>query len=104
MERGQEFLDLVSAFDCVKYLFMGHVHRPISGTVRGIAFSCLPSILYQAPAPRPAWTWETFQPSSEAPQIGIVEINEGTVTQHYETFCDYSVGMNADVTICSANR
>ncbi|MGI9370135.1 MAG: phosphodiesterase, partial [Ruegeria sp.] len=60
LENGDEFLSLISRFDCVKYLFVGHVHRPISGTVTGIPFSTMRSVLYQAPPPRPEWNWDTF--------------------------------------------
>lgn len=94
MENGQEFLDIVSRFDCVRYMFIGHVHRPISGAIGRIGFSTMRSVLYQAPAPRPDWTWDTFKPSQEAPQFGVVEINDGAMTLHYETFCDYAVGTN----------
>lgn len=103
MQDGTEFLHLVSSFTCVKYMFIGHVHRPISGTVAGIPFACLPSVLYQAPAPRPAWTWESFKPAQEAPQIGVIKINQGAVTLQYETFCDYRVGTQAGAALALAD-
>lgn len=87
MQDGPEFLDLVSAHDCVKHLFIGHVHRPISGTVRGLPFATMPSVLYQAPPPRPAWDWDTFRPSAEAPRLGILMIEDESVTLQYEEFC-----------------
>lgn len=65
MRGGDAFLDLIADFECVKYLCIGHVHRPITGTIRGIPFSTMRSILYQAPPPRPEWTWDSFKPSAE---------------------------------------
>lgn len=89
---GDVFLDLISRYDCVKYLFIGHVHRPVSGTVRGVPFSTMRSILYQAPAPRPDWDWDSFKPSAEAPNIGIVTIKDCDVNLQYEQFCGFSEG------------
>ena len=93
MEDGAAFLDLVARFDCVSYMCIGHVHRPISGVIQGIPYSTMRSVLYQAPPPVPDWTWETFQPAAEAPQIGVVTIHEGRVTLQYDTFCAYEVGV-----------
>lgn len=92
MENGDDFKDLVSRYDCVKYLFIGHVHRPISGTIRGLPFSTMRSVLYQAPAPRPEWNWDTFKPGVEAPSLGVVTIDGRDVTLQYEQFCDYAHG------------
>lgn len=89
---GDVFLDLVSKYDCVKYLFIGHVHRPISGTIRGVPFSTMRSILYQAPAPRPEWNWDTFKPSEEAPNIGVITISDLDVNLQYEQFCRFEEG------------
>ncbi|MEP5760686.1 MAG: phosphodiesterase [Litoreibacter sp.] len=93
MQDGDLFLDLISGFDCVKYLCIGHVHRPITGMVGGIPFSTMRSILYQAPPPRPDWNWDTFKPSQEAPSIGIIECTDQSVQISYDQFCDYRVGV-----------
>lgn len=92
LEQGQALLDLISGYSCVKYMFIGHVHRPISGAIAGIPFSTMRSVLYQAPAPLPAWTWDTFKPGEEAPNIGLVQIDGASVTLHYEQFCAYETG------------
>lgn len=93
MQSGEAFLDLISEFPCVKYLFIGHVHRPITGTIRNIPFSTMRSVLYQAPPPRPEWSWETFKPSKEAPAIGVVRLENGSVNIQYDQFCGYEVGL-----------
>ncbi len=93
LEGGAAFLDLVAAYDCIKYMFIGHVHRPISGVVRGVPFSTMRSVLYQASGPVPAWDWSTFKPGEEAPNIGVVTIEDGSVTLQFEQFCDYKQGV-----------
>ncbi|WP_120499096.1 phosphodiesterase [Roseovarius sp. EL26] len=95
MDNGQAFMDLISDFECVKYLFIGHVHRPITGTVGRIPFSTMRSVLYQAPAPQPDWNWDTFKPSTEAPNIGIIQFAGTSVILKYDQFCDYQLGVTA---------
>ncbi|WP_310621248.1 phosphodiesterase [Flexibacterium corallicola] len=95
MENGDDFLELLSKYDSVKYLFIGHVHRPISGTVRGIPFSTMRSILYQAPAPKPDWNWESFKPSEEAPNLGVLTIESAAVNLQFEQFCNFEVGVTS---------
>ncbi len=93
LEDSGAFLDLICRHGSVKHLFMGHVHRATSGTVRGIPFATLGAVSFQAPAPRPAWTWETFEAAREAPQYGVVFIERGNVVLQYTQFCDYEVGV-----------
>lgn len=93
MEDGQGFIKLVSDTGCAKYMFIGHVHRPISGVVAGIPFSTMRSVLYQAPPPRPEWNWDSFKPGEEAPNIGIIRLEAGLVTLQYDQFCDYQLGV-----------
>lgn len=92
MEDGGDFLDLLSAYDCVKYMFIGHVHRPITGTVKGIPFATMRSILYQAPAPQPEWDWDTFKPGEEAPNLGVLTIVKSDVNLQFVQFCKYDNG------------
>ncbi len=89
---GEAFLDLVARHANVNYLFIGHVHRPITGTVRGIPFATMRSVLYQAPAPVPAWDWDSFAPGQEAPNLGVLTLDALGVNLQYVQFCDYSEG------------
>lgn len=93
LDNGLAFLDLLSEYDCVKYMFIGHVHRPITGTVNGIHFATMRSILYQAPPPKPEWNWDTFKPSEEAPSLGLISITEAGANLQYLQFCDYATGL-----------
>ncbi len=92
MENGDAFLDLVSSYSCVQYMFIGHVHRPMTGTYNGIPYATMRAILYQAPPPKPAWTWDTFSPAREAPNLGVIHISNSGVNLHYDQFCDWQVG------------
>ena len=86
------FLDLVAGAGAVKHLFIGHVHRPITGAIRGIPYATMRSVLYQAPPPVPAWDWSTFAPATEAPQIGVLTTEADQIRLQYEEFCSYAVG------------
>jgi len=93
MQDGAAFLDLCTSYDCIKHLFIGHVHRPITGTIRGIPFATMRSILYQAPAPEPDWNWDSFAPSHEAPNLGVLSIENASMTLQYVQFCKYEHGL-----------
>lgn len=84
MTDGPGFLDLVQAHPATRHLFIGHVHRAVTGSVRGIPFATMRSVLFQAPPPRPTWDWSTFKPGQEAPCIGVVFLSEGDVTIQIE--------------------
>lgn len=92
MENGAEFLAFLARFPNVRHLFIGHVHRPTTGTAGGIAFSTMRSALYQAPPPRPEWDWAGFTPSPEAPMLGVIHLEGDGAVLHYEQFCDHVVG------------
>ncbi len=93
LENEEVFLDLISAHGNVKHLFMGHVHRPTAGTVRGIPFATLGAVSFQAPAPRPAWDWESCKLPQEAPQLGVLHFERDNVVLQFTQFCAYEVGI-----------
>lgn len=84
-------LDLLAACEFA-HLFIGHVHRPICGVVRGVPYATMRAVSFQAPAPRPEWSWENFQPAREAPGLGLISQIGGDVNLQYLQFCDYAVG------------
>ena len=93
LEEGDASLDLIAAYPCVKHLFVGHVHRPTCGTVRGIPFASMRSVLFQAPAPRPAWSWDDVIPGAEAPNYGRVAVTEDTITLQFLQFSAHDQGV-----------
>ena len=94
LEDGDSFLEVICGHGNVKHLFMGHVHRPTCGTVRGVPFATLGALSFQAPAPRPSWDWDSFKAPKEAPQYGVLEISNGNTTLQYTQFCDFALGMD----------
>ncbi len=92
MEDGESLLDLVARYECVRYLCIGHVHRPITGVIRGIGFSTMRSVLYQAPPPVPDWDWSSFAPAAEAPALGVLSLQGADVTLQMEQICPYETG------------
>lgn len=93
LENGDRFLDLIGRHSNVKHLFMGHVHRPTCGTIRGIPFATIGALSFQVPAPRPDWDWDSFKAPTEAPHYAVLELSNGNVTLQYTQFCNVSVGM-----------
>lgn len=95
LEGADTFLMDLLAAGTVRHLFLGHVHRHCFGTVRGLPFASLGSIAFQAPPPRPAWDWNTFEMAREDPQYAVIDLNHGDVTVQTITFCAYETGQTA---------
>ncbi len=95
LQDGEALLDLLVRHANVRHLCIGHVHRPITGTVRGIPFATMRSVLYQAPPPVPAWDWNSFVPAQEAPALGVMTVRGGDVQIHLTQFCDYAEGVTS---------
>lgn len=83
---------VIARYEGPVHLCIGHLHRPITGTWAGRPFATMRSVLYQAPAPVPAWDWDSFAPAREDPQIGILTCDGEDVQLQYETFCAYADG------------
>jgi len=56
----QPFLDVLRAAPQVEHLFVGHVHRPVSGVISGVPFTALRSIAHQTKPPHGDWGWDDF--------------------------------------------
>lgn len=92
LRNGADLVQLLEGRANIQHLFLGHVHRPITGQYQGIAFSALPAILYQAPPPVPAWNWSNFTPAAEAPKMAVVTITRTGVILEQCQFCAYDQG------------
>lgn len=92
LQNGAELLALLTRYPNVLHLLAGHVHRPCSGVAQGIPFATAKAVLYQAPPPRPAWDWSTFQPAAEAPALTVLQFEGGDLTLQTCQFCDYGLG------------
>ena len=82
----EKFMEFLGRFQNVMHLFAGHVHRPVSASIAGIPLTIMPSIRTQAPLPYPAWDWDEFVPTSEAPMYGIVQIEGKDSVVQYKQF------------------
>ncbi len=89
---GQDFLSLMAGRSNIRHLCIGHIHRPMSGVINDIAFTTMRSVLYQAPAPIPAWDWNSFQPAKEAPSLGVMTLAGQDLTIQLDQFCPYETG------------
>lgn len=85
-------LEMLATHNGTAHLFIGHVHRATCGIIAGLPFATMRSVLYQAPAPRPAWDWDTFAPAPEAPSIGMIYVSGSDITLQYEQFCAPAYG------------
>ena len=83
LKDGDRLLSILKSAPRTVYLCCGHVHRTMSGLVRGIPFSTIRSSLYQAPPPVPDWTWDSFAPAKETAQFAILEVSQHHVGVHF---------------------
>lgn len=61
-----------------KIIWMSDLHFTADGDVLGHdpRVRLMRAVLYQAPAPVPAWNWNSFAPVHEDPQIGGLACEE----------------------------
>lgn len=95
LQNGAALLTLLAEHPNVLHLLAGHVHRPCSGTARGVPFTTAKSVLYQAPAPRPEWDWSSFLPAAEAPALTVLDYSADGLTLQQCQFCDHGLDVPA---------
>lgn len=82
LEQPENLAAVLEGFGNIRHIFLGHVHRPVSGSWRGIPFSTLPSLHHQVPL--------DFQSAGEVPRnydppayaIVLIEDNQTVVHLH----------------------
>jgi len=82
------FAAAVDGHTNIRHIFFGHVHRAVSGSWRGIAFSALPSTVHQV-----ALDFETVRPvpkTREPPAYGVILIDAERTLVHVGGFLDNS--------------
>lgn len=88
LRESGAFTNVVGEFNSIRHLFFGHVHRPVSGSWRGIPFSTLRGTNHQV-----AFNFDTVSPvpkSHESPAYGVVFVTQETVVVHTHDFLDTS--------------
>ena len=94
LRESGELLDLLQRHSGkILQLCLGHVHRPICGSLRGLSYATMRAVLYQAPPPVPAWDWDSFVPAKENPALGVLTLSDGVLRMQYEEFCRYADGV-----------
>lgn len=89
LEQGAAFLELIGGYPNVRHLFIGHVHRAVSGVVRGIPYASMKAVSFHAPAPKPDWDWDGFRPADEPANLGIINLSQTGVNLHYLEFSEH---------------
>lgn len=84
LENGPAFHDLLARYPVVRHITCGHVHRTISGSHRGIAFTVFKSTAHQQPG---IFDDDDSSLSVDEPAAyGLLQIGPEGVTAHSEDF------------------
>lgn len=70
----------------IRHLFFGHVHRPVSGSWRGIPFSALPGTLHQVALDFDQPPFIVY--SHERPGYALIDITDQQTVVHLQDFID----------------
>ena len=84
LANGEAEWEVIARTRKPDYLFMGHLHRPIAGTWRGIPFHIQRALTHQV-----AFDFETeghIPGTQEAPDYALVKMDGGNVVIHQCSF------------------
>ena len=86
LEDSEELAEVLSDGANIVHLFFGPLHRPISGSWRGIPFSILRSPVHQVPLD---FVTEEQVPFEHAPPAyHVILIEDGVTVVHHHDFMD----------------
>ena len=86
LDGADAFTEALAGPADIRHIFLGHVHRPVSGSWRGIPFSALPSTNHQIAA-----DFETVSPlpyCHETPAYAIVDLDVDRTLVHLHRYLD----------------
>lgn len=86
LDDKQAFIEVIDGHDNIRHLFFGHVHRPISGSWRGIPFSTLTSTNHQVALNMKGTAPVNYM--NEAATYSIVLLNTGSTIVHTFPYMD----------------
>lgn len=86
LRNWEPFAELIADHDNIRHLFLGHVHRPVSGSWRGIPFSALRSTNHQVSldlhTPRPV------PKNHEPPAYAVIFLGGDQTVVHFHDYLD----------------
>ena len=90
---GKRLAEVVVPHANIRHLFFGHVHRPVTGSWRGIPYSTMRGTNHQVPFDFDAV--EVVPKSHEQPAYAVVFLEEHQTTVHFHDYLDtYRVPYN----------
>jgi len=92
--ESESFAALIADYRNIKHLFFGHVHRPVSGSWRGIPFSAIASTNHQVAmdfeAPR-------IIHSGGDPGYNVVLLDQGLSVIHMHSYVENPAWLKRDM-------
>lgn len=88
-ENRARFTDAVSVHAEIRHLFFGHVHRPVTGSWRGIPFSTMRATNHQVPFDFEAY--DKVPKSHEPPAYAVAFLDGAQTVVHFHDYLDNSV-------------
>lgn len=86
LQDPEAFHEVLAAQGDIRHLFFGHVHRPVTGSWRGIAFSTLRGTAHGVPLDLDEPT--RVHKSHEPPAYAVVFVEPDRVVVHFHDFLD----------------
>ena len=86
LEDYEELAGVLSDGANIVHLFLGHMHRPVSGSWRGVPFSMLRSLVHQVPLDFVTVGQVPFDRAP--PAYNVILIEDGATVVHHHDFMD----------------
>lgn len=86
LEEPDAFAEVISSHPDIRHIFFGHIHRAAYVSWHGIPCTCLPGTNHQVPLDRESIGGTPY--SVEPPMYGVVLIDGGQTTVHFEACLD----------------
>ena len=86
---GHHLHKIIEPHKNIHHIFLGHVHRPVSGSWKGIPFSILRGINHQVPFDFKAL--EVVPKNHEPPSYAVIFLEPEQTIVHFHNFLDNSV-------------
>lgn len=90
LRNPEDLWSLIEPYcDRIRHIFLGHLHRPVGGSWRGIPLSCTASPNHQVALDLSSRPSSGDVPAcQEAPGFSVALIDDDTVVVHHQTFPD----------------